>query len=61
MLQARCRQLEQGLYGLPEAVADIQALKAKVAALSESRAGTTKALVCLMHCQSHCKEHNVES
>lgn len=52
VLQAQCRQLEQGLYGLPEAVADIQALKAKVAALSESRAGLIKALACLMYCQS---------
>ena len=38
-LKARCKQLEAGLYGLPEAVADIQAFKTKLAAMSENRAG----------------------
>lgn len=47
VLQARCKQLEQGVYGLPEAVIDIQALKAKVAALIESRAGKSHVASCV--------------
>ena len=38
-LLERCKLLASGVYGLPEAVADILALKTKLAALSEDRAG----------------------
>ena len=39
-LLERCKLLAKGVYGLPEAIADIQSLKTKLAALSEDRAGT---------------------
>ncbi len=38
-LLEQCKLLAKGVYGLPEAVADIHALKTKLAALSENRTG----------------------
>ena len=51
-LRTRCKQLEAGLYGLPEAVADIQALKGKVVALSKCRHGKKHTCVQAMSCMT---------
>lgn len=39
--------LEQGVYGLPEAVTNIQSLKSKITLLNEDRAGTS---LTKLHC-----------
>ena len=39
--------LERGVYGLPEAVTNIQSLKSKITLLNEDRAGT---LLTNLHC-----------
>lgn len=38
-LEDQSKVLEKGVYGLPEAVANIQSLKSKVSVLNQDRAG----------------------
>ena len=41
-LQDQSKVLEKGVYGLPEAVTNIQSLKRKISVLSEDRAGMSQ-------------------
>ena len=51
-LADQSKVLEKGVYGLPEAVANIQSLKSKVSDLSEDRAG--KSQTSLHHGYTQC-------